>query len=467
MGIFHRWRSSMGQLIYHSIELRSMYEECVQSTIDDSAVSTAFRHLRAAKHRIETYMTPLSRSVLNITALLAFATKLGMVRRGKPEGDAADVFLTIMNAQIILLAGMMADAGQEVLSLVRLFDTEGLSTTSMCRALGDFMNRIQWLFVQQGCFEVNGHTKFVSTWLLSPHFVSVRGEGKCIGGIDVMASTFSDNRQEALSHMQAWVTLAKHTLEAEFPSFDLIQAFSAFDLPAGPCKRLVMTQALDQKLRRLSSTFQVNDFRTQFLDHWSFAHSAYEDAGYTCSCWHAWTMALRARSRPTELPTALLHVIQRGLCFLPVTSGIEQSFSRVAGILGSNRLCGTPASEQQTVRLLVTHMSPGELKRVASASQDLWSRAFPDRLTRCHKRRRCDRGISKIGHTGDAPDLSEKKPTERQFLKRFRAEVGAKLTVAQKREVPSSAEHIWTERHEKEMSFQEKKLASRRVQASA
>ena len=151
MGIFHRWRSSMGQLIYHSIELRSMYEECVQSTIDDSAVSTAFRHLRAAKHRIETYMTPLSRSVLNITALLAFATKLGMVRRGKPEGDAADVFLTTMNAQIILLAGMMADAGQESLLLIRAMDAEDMSTADVNSSVARLLDRIAGLFHVDGC----------------------------------------------------------------------------------------------------------------------------------------------------------------------------------------------------------------------------------------------------------------------------------------------------------------------------
>ena len=81
----------MGQLIYRSVDLRAMYEDCVVAASVDSAVSMQFQNLRAAKQRFETFVTPLSRSVLNLTALLAFAVKLGIARRGRPEGEAADV----------------------------------------------------------------------------------------------------------------------------------------------------------------------------------------------------------------------------------------------------------------------------------------------------------------------------------------------------------------------------------------
>ena len=121
----------MSQVVHHSKELKAMCAECVAVAAADSAVSTLFQHLRAAKHCIETLTTLVSRSVLNLTGLLEFATKLGIWRRGSPEGTAADVFLQTMQAPAILLTGLMADAGANVLGLIRGFDTENLSTTYM------------------------------------------------------------------------------------------------------------------------------------------------------------------------------------------------------------------------------------------------------------------------------------------------------------------------------------------------
>ncbi len=100
----------MGQLIHHSLELKNLYAECTQASAE-CPVAAKFHHLRAAKHRVETFMTPLSRSVLGLTALLAFATKVGIKRRGRREGVAAEVFLNSMNPHLVLLAALMADVG--------------------------------------------------------------------------------------------------------------------------------------------------------------------------------------------------------------------------------------------------------------------------------------------------------------------------------------------------------------------
>ena len=151
--------------------------------------------------------------MLNLTCLLACATKFGIWRRASPEGAAADVFLQTMQAPVILLAGLMADAGAEVLGLIRGFDTENLSTTDMCGSINDFLSRIRWLFDEQGAFfQVAGHTSFVVHWLRNPHFVAARGEGKCIGGTDVLAPEHAAMRDETMSHMRCWVGLAQHTV---------------------------------------------------------------------------------------------------------------------------------------------------------------------------------------------------------------------------------------------------------------
>ena len=51
-------------IIQWSDEMRSLYGECTRVSTD-KAVSTCFSHLRAAKHRIESWLTPLSRCCLD------------------------------------------------------------------------------------------------------------------------------------------------------------------------------------------------------------------------------------------------------------------------------------------------------------------------------------------------------------------------------------------------------------------
>jgi len=73
-----------------------------------------------------------------------------------------------------------------------------------------------------------------------------------------------------MSHMRCWVGLAQHTLNAEFPSFDLAQAMSAFDLRTRgggvPRRRqLVLTPSLELKLRRLATVVQMPSLRREYM----------------------------------------------------------------------------------------------------------------------------------------------------------------------------------------------------------
>jgi len=53
----------LATLIQWSGDLRTLYTECCEEA-DDGATSSRFTHMRAAKHRIETWLSPLSRSIL-------------------------------------------------------------------------------------------------------------------------------------------------------------------------------------------------------------------------------------------------------------------------------------------------------------------------------------------------------------------------------------------------------------------
>ena len=142
IGILVLWRLSMGQIIQHSDDIRRMYKQACEACKDagESCISTVFTHLRAAKHRIESFTTPLSRAVTNFSAYIATAQRIAIVRRGKVEGSAAEVFLLTITVVFCLLAAMMADGSSVVLQVIRLFDTEEISVPQMCEALEESLD---------------------------------------------------------------------------------------------------------------------------------------------------------------------------------------------------------------------------------------------------------------------------------------------------------------------------------------
>ena len=138
-------------------------------------------------------------------------------------------------------------------------------------------------------------------------------------------------RDATMNHMRCWVGLAQHTLNKEFPSFDFVQAMSAFDLRTRgggvPRRRqLVLTPSLELKLRRLATAFKMPSLRREYVDRWCIAAKVVDETNGRSPSWDAWASAIaqiqhvrsgcrwNAQSR---------YVVQFGMCFLPVTSGIE------------------------------------------------------------------------------------------------------------------------------------------------
>eukprot|EP00973_Karenia_brevis_P030158 4156789-Karenia_brevis.AAC.1 len=118
---------------------------------------------------------------------------------------------------------MMSDAATETMNLIRKMDTESLDNTQLSSVIQQFLDHIHYMFYQRGVLEVSGHTTFIIKWLetKTTHFV-VRGAGMSIGGHKIKASALN----KSMEHMQAWVQLTKACVEAEFPSFSLLHAFS-------------------------------------------------------------------------------------------------------------------------------------------------------------------------------------------------------------------------------------------------
>jgi hypothetical protein len=468
ISLFCHSRDSMGQLIHHSSELRKLYKQCVDETAEDSCVSTRFANLRCAKHRIETEVTPLSRSLLNLSAFILFAVRLSQLRKGEREGKAACVFLESLSPTLVLLLAMMADAGIESLSFIRMMDTEELPVSDLALEVQGFLDRVTWLFHQGGCEKVPGHTQFALEWLSTPHFYLIPGVGgRCIGGSPPSEATLNT----AYRHIRGWTVLARDVLKAEFPDFDLVCAFSVFTVPKDMATALPVDVLT--KLSRLAQSFDLPQLRDEYEDHLPLAVAARARSG--CSHLASWVEALRINSKVRGAIIAhpskqMWHALQRYACFSPSTSAVEQSFSKLALRLPAQRLNASAASEMQSARLLLAKLSATELESMCSNAQQVWKRAFPAGY-REHTQPRVDLGLPKkrvlqndLAHDGDTGT----KLTEGRFVKRcLQATRAASQAEAgcSDRCLDQGRMTAWTAAHDKERQFNEAKRQRRLVEA--
>ena len=121
--LFVHWKHAPGQVIHHSNDMRRLYVACCSAASSDSAVTTTFANMRSAKHRIETFTTPQSRCRLNMSGLLSFLVKVAVQRKGRVEGKAAEAFLEVVCADLLLQAAMKCDASAETMQLIRMLGT--------------------------------------------------------------------------------------------------------------------------------------------------------------------------------------------------------------------------------------------------------------------------------------------------------------------------------------------------------
>ena len=134
-------------------------------------------------------------------------------------------FLDFLSNEHLVQLAMLADAGDELDILVRVFDTEGVDPSTMALECITFMDRIDTLFTIGEC-ENCGYTAYMLQELKNTKHVShpwTRG-GRTIGG-GVDNSLF----KQCLDRMKHWVVLAKATLRAEVSDFEAAYSFRIFN----------------------------------------------------------------------------------------------------------------------------------------------------------------------------------------------------------------------------------------------
>ena len=419
IGMLVTWKGSLGQLIHHSEALRNMYQECTASA--EAAVTSKFGNLRCAKHRFETHLTPLSRVVLGLDAFFMFAVRLAETRKGTDQGRSAETFLETITPGMLIVLGMLADAGTEAMALLRLMDQNIPDISSFCGEIELFLDRITYLFHQGGCQNINGHLRVVLAWLCEPHFFVYRNQTKTIGRKCAEGDWHGELRAAEV-HLRAWTVLARQTIEAEFPDFSLLAAFSVFSLKGGG-----PTQEVKKKLERLAAAWQLDTFESEFREHRPIAEKMLaEDQGATViSAWRE-AIARGTKARRASNPTALVHVVQRLAAFTGSTSGIEHSFSKVEKLLSACRLNHKAElhTESGMIGLIIGgEDTRGKVQVLCDAARAVWKQVFPARVVRQHTGRRLDEGLSHVWQTDGGEAAATGKVSERTFRKRRRAQL--------------------------------------------
>ena len=109
---------SIVQRIQASPDISKMFELSVKER------AGTIKNLKAAKHRYESWATPLGRFTVHFSALVEVAEHLSVSRRSEEVGKDAARFLQTIDEEVRLQLAMLADFAADCLDFTRWLDDE-------------------------------------------------------------------------------------------------------------------------------------------------------------------------------------------------------------------------------------------------------------------------------------------------------------------------------------------------------
>ena len=159
---------SLSRLLKNSRIIQNIFEKQIdqQTRVGNAeALKQDIRNMSFAKQRFDSTAKPLGRALLNLDAAISTMDIISQQRDlTSKEGQGAMEFLDFISNKNILLMGMMADATDEALMFVRFFDREAFSLAESAHQLKCFLDRLKWLFTEQGCRSC-GYTQLAIDYL--------------------------------------------------------------------------------------------------------------------------------------------------------------------------------------------------------------------------------------------------------------------------------------------------------------
>lgn len=463
MGNMGRGPGSMARLINNSMELKRVFANFARSS--ESPVHSAISSFRSAGHRFESYAKPLGRTCLFFHACVRTACHLVRARTDA-SAQKARAWLVWISEEHLLQAAMLADAADSSLALTRALDTENVDPAVLKSELTLYRKEIQSLFGNGNCLTSFGYTSTVCEMLKHPIVFQV---GRGLKSLGSSSGVKQETINICLGRMRAWVRLAAAAIEAEFPNFEVSQAFDVLDLRGAKATG----EASDSQLKLLAHTFQI-DFE-QLKSEWA---NLYPRAQYLFKTHSsglidklsknitrdankdAWRLAVEkfAHSRMAHPIKALREVLLQYFVSASSTSGIEQNFSKGQTKYGKSRHHALAQHEELALKLYIDlpNFNAQEVQEICKLARLSWAaqygmpRATPEEP-------RADKGLKR---------KQVEDGSESLFLKRRRAAAAA-AAVSASQTLPDVDPARWTEGHQKEETFLLRKHHARKIQAVA
>ncbi|CAE7237118.1 unnamed protein product [Symbiodinium sp. CCMP2456] len=459
-------KGSIAKMIHHSDEIRRIFANFAKTS--SSNAITAATNMSAAGHRFESHAKPLGRSCIYIHATILTALRVWRTRTDE-SSSRAKRFLSWVSDEKMLQAAMLADAADSSLHFTRLMDREDLDPAILSTECHMYLASMKALFCEGQIFDRFGFTSTMMKTLAQPMVFQVGAETRCLGDA---AGVAADVKTICLQRMQSWVRLAEAALQAEFPEFELAQAFQMFDLAGSARQDSANVERVAQALGLNRGALQVElqDVfpRAQRLRSAGGNSSDTSGGGaHDNNNKAAWQEALArlAEHRGTRKvhPTETLRqALVQYFAFGCSTSGVEQSFSTAAWSVHSRRRKALAGTEEYLVKLALD-LGNRNRERVIRIARASWAACFGQPRT-CHRRERVDKGLRKKKAEG-SEILSESA-----FLRKRRHETilaGRSLDEGSSAYQQADGSHTWTESHQKELDFQLRKRKARKIQGFA
>lgn len=441
---------------------KARFQDNVKRQKDNPTATRYVKSLSMAPHRFDSSSKPFSRTVVFFEAYLVTVQQLCDERKHAVEGKQAAAFLSEIDEEQCITLGNLADAGEEALDLVRFLDDESFDTSALAPELHHFLQRVHLLFVEGACFTLaSSFTRHIMNFLAQPRTIFFNGTAKTLGGPGRVSTAVLERCKR---RMIAWVTLATTVLRAEFPSFELLQAFGCLSLGSSRRGRDDDDGPLEWRregLERLSKFCGVgfDDAIGEWEDHWPIAERFYKTGSMTTI--EAWAKALNAtqkdkRRRALHPAGSLREILYRFAAYGGSTSGVERLFATSCRAAGVFRADLSEALVNDELQLMAD--ADGKLDdALAQGAREVWAKVCgKPRDTGSTRVERLDAGKKRGFKTiGGKLMLAGYIKRRRQDVNELVATKRPRVSLKQDPPAHQVGEDGWEVGHEKERHFQD------------
>jgi len=135
--------NSIASLLQHMPVCSNVFQAGSRENEDAAAI----RHLRFRRHRFDSQAEPLARIVLAFDAVLKAASVISHARKQDDAGKSAALFLEWLDDEKALQLAMLADASDQILTLVRKVDVDSPDPSEHANFIAAFLleGTIMWL----------------------------------------------------------------------------------------------------------------------------------------------------------------------------------------------------------------------------------------------------------------------------------------------------------------------------------